>query len=293
MAPDLEHLLHETATPPRRTVDTDHLLSRVRRRRRARRAAGAAASLGAAAVVVLLVIPLVRPPLVELVPVAGPGSDASGAGDPSPAPPASQGVDEAARDGVVPAIAALPFEERVQVLERVPAPEGVWVRSELSEVVLERAREDVCAIGAFDDPRALDGRDAVCADDYGEVLLLDPTGQRIVRAYPLPYVPAQTLVLGEDAVYCARQGGGGLPDSMLCRIDRVSGEAVVRVLPFAKDSIFSGDTNLWTPSWWTVEEPGEVPQVLDALEVTEDALLLRGTDGTRRADPRTLELLEG
>jgi len=36
----------------------------------------------------------------------------------------------------------------------------------------------------------------------------------------LPGYPPSEMVVTEDAVYCGRQGDGGLPTSMLCRVDR-------------------------------------------------------------------------
>jgi hypothetical protein len=284
MVRDLAALLEQTAPLPQRTVDTAALVTRVRRRRRARQAAAAGASVGVLLVVVLAVSPLVPSDRVEFLGPADGGTSV----DPSTAP--SQSVGDAVRDGVVPAIAALPLAERLEILERLPAAEGVWVRSRLSESVRERAREDACAIGAFGDPRALDGRDAVCVDEYGEVLLLDGAESRIIRAVPLPGVPAQTVVLGDEAVYCARQGDGGLPDSMLCRIDRTSFAPLVRIFPAAKDSSFGRDTNRWMPRWWVLDDGLEPAPVFEHLDVADDALTLRGSGGTATADPLTLEL---
>jgi hypothetical protein len=285
MARDLEALLEQTAASPERAVDPKALVTRVRRRRRVRRAAAVGTSLGLLLVAVLAVRPLLLPS-VQLGPADG-GTQPTAS--PEPASPASQSPEDGDRDGVVPAIAALPLDERVEVLERFPAEEGTWVRSRLTEAVRERAREDGCAIGAFDDPAALDGRDAVCADEYGEVLLLDETETRIIRALPLPGVPAETLVLTEDTVYCARQGDGGLPDGMLCRVDRASLEARVRVFPSTIDSAFDG-TNRWIPPWWHVDDPVEDPSLFQALEPGDDALMLRGRVSSAEVDPVTLEL---
>lgn len=287
MAPELATLLEETAVRPATAVDPSALVARVRRRRLVRRAAGTVACMVLALVVA---VPPLRGPAVELAPAApaAPGPvDEPGQADQATAP--SQSPEDAARDGVVPVIAALPLGERLDVVERHPAAEGTWVTSRLGAVVRERAREDAGAIGAFDDPRALDGRDALLVEDYGELLLLDAGETRILRAYPLPYLPPQALAVSDGAVHCARQGDGGLPDSMLCRVDRTTLAAQVRVFP-ADGSGFARGTNRWTPTWWTVEPPGTWPAVFAELVVEPGTLRLAGPDGTAEADPETLAL---
>jgi hypothetical protein len=64
----------------------------------------------------------------------------------------------------------------------------------------------------------------------GELLLLDPSGSRIRRAYPFHGVPPQWLLVTPTAVLCGRAGTAELPDAMVCRIDRATGELRVRVL---------------------------------------------------------------
>ena len=118
----------------------------------------------------------------------------------------SQSPADAKRDGVPPAVAQLSFDERTRVLPPeptpIPAEEGVWTLTRTS---------------------------AEGVHDYGEVLLLDQTRKKIVRAFPLPGYPPYHLVLTENAVYCARAGDGGLPNSHVCRIDRRTMELRVRV----------------------------------------------------------------
>jgi hypothetical protein len=288
MPSDLQELLARTAVDAE-PIDTTALLGRVRRRRRARRALSTATGVGVLLVAALLALPALRGPVIEIIPADRPIEAGTDDRADRPGPPPSQTPAEAERDGVVPAIAELTVEERVDVLERIETGEGVWVRSRLSEEVRERARRDGCAIGAFDDPTSLDGRDAVCVDEYGEVLLLDAEEERVIRAYPLPGVPAQTLVISEEAVHCARQGDGGLPDSMLCRIDRATGAPLVRVFPVGADSPYGGRANRWVPPWWEVERPSST-QGFSELEVGPDGLRLGGERGALTADPVTLEL---
>ncbi|MGF1667298.1 MAG: hypothetical protein ACFCVC_13615 [Acidimicrobiia bacterium] len=141
---------------------------------------------------------------------------------------ASQAPEDALRDGVVPELAALPFDQRVRVIDpvsgdvSVSTDDGVWV---VSRLAFEDFPNSAC-LGSGDTPMTRS-----CPDD-GELLLLDPAEDRILRAFPLPAYPPQWLFVTEDTVYCGRQGDGGLPNSMLCRVDRESGELTVRVFEF-------------------------------------------------------------
>lgn len=71
--------------------------------------------------------------------------------------------------------------------------------------------------------------------EYGELLLMTPDRRRILRAYPFKGVPPQWLLVTPQAVYCGRQGDGGLPNSMVCRVDRSTGALTVVVFPSPDD----------------------------------------------------------
>src|SRR5665647_3932005 len=126
--------------------------------------------------------------------------------------PASQSAADASAYGIDPAVAALPIGVRVfqpdpalwpVATSQASTPEGLWLVSRA-----ERSPNF--------DYGALTG----LLGDYGELLLLTPDRSRILRAYPFRAVPPEWLLVTQDAIYCGRQGDGGLPDSMVCRVDR-------------------------------------------------------------------------
>lgn len=224
------------------------------------------------------------------------------------ASPASQTPSEAARDGVVPAVAALTFDRRVEVQEpssssapitRVETEEGVWVVSRMPRATYDLS--DGCGLGVTDDPDALYRRDVICTVEYGEILLLDHDEQRILRAFPLPGVPPTRIAVTDDAVWCARVGDGGLPDSMLCRIDRQTYDWQVRIFASSPDSAFTGQGDarsgldpetgeLWLPEHWVVDR-NEVRYGgfwLGARWSFEDGVLVASSQGSLRYDPDTL-----
>jgi hypothetical protein len=200
----------------------------------------------------------------------------------------SQSETDARRDGVLPELAELPIERRVRVEAQVEAPEGLWVLSRPSGELLGQW------VGSCvpTDPQCIYGRDFIALSEYGEVLLMDPTGRQILRAYPLPGLPPQTLVITDDAVYCGRQGDGGLPDSMLCRIDRETGEWMVRVFPWYFESAYYPlPSNIHIPDNWVINDP--IDRVLfQELTVTANGLQTVGYEDQSRFDPTTLELLD-
>lgn len=199
-------------------------IPRYGRRRRRRVAALAAVAAGATVVLVAVgvatrtgdlpgsVETIDRPPVVTETTVGPDGP--------------SQSPADARRDGVIPEVAALPRSARVHpmasggnLVQRLVTPEGTWVISSLSRV----------SGGCLGNRAGQQGLDFVC--HYSEVLLLDASGA-IVRAYPFEDLPLLELALAGEAVYCGRQGDGGFPDSVLCRIDRRTGELLVRVFPW-------------------------------------------------------------
>lgn len=198
-------------------------------------------------------------------------------------PAESQSATDASRDGVVAALAALSLEDRVDVQAAIPAPEGVWVVSRPGTGAEEAA--DGCRLGP-------DGgrypSEMICTFEYGEVLLLDESQERIIRAFPLPALPPDFLAITDDAVFCARNGSGGLPDSMLCRIDRDTFEMSVRVFPSEDESIVAQPC-FYPPAGWSVE-----PGYLEVRDLVVDGSELRTLDsdgGWHEIDGTTLEVL--
>jgi len=198
----------------------------------------------------------------------------------------SQSPADAERDGVVPALAALPISLRVDPQFAIPTDEGLWVLSQPKAETV--AWPQGCGLG---DPTGLYGRDIICVLEYGEVLLMDPTGERILRAYPLPGLPPYLLVVTHDAIFCGRWGDGALPDSMLCRIDRTTLDWMVRVFPWYMESGFSELSETYIPSNWTIDDPIDA-SYFEHMEMTDAGLTVEGWGGARLVDPTTLDLQE-
>lgn len=125
--------------------------------------------------------------------------------------------------------------------------------------------------------------------EYAEILLLDPETGEILRAYPFPGLAPRSLQATSNAVYCIRQGDGGLPNSMLCRIDLDRLDAAVRVFPAAFDSGFSPGLDPWTPSTWTIDQPTELV-LWEHLDATDSGVTISGWSGTAAVNPVTLAL---
>lgn len=203
----------------------------------------------------------------------------------------SQSEADAARDEIVPAVAALPFDVRVRQVDelvgptRVDTDEGTWI---ISQPVIDSADlTDGCTLG---DPNGVYGLDRVCVNEYAELLLLAHGTGKIIRAYPFPGLKPQRLQATSDALYCIRQGDGGLPDSMLCRIDLATLDATVRVFPSALDSGYSPGPDRWTPSTWIIDEPTGLA-LWENLDATVSGITISGWSGTATIDPDTLALL--
>jgi hypothetical protein len=199
---------------------------------------------------------------------------------PRPAERPSQSPADAKRDGVVPDVAALPFGLRIDATSTVEIDDDRWAVSRLSRRGQDR-------IGCEGPREGREGIDFVCGSEYGELVQI--RNRRVLRAYPLPGVPPQHIAITDDAVYCARQGDGGLPDSMVCRVDRRTHEAIVRVFPSEIDSGFA-DTDRVLPDDWSLDEA--------ALEVNKFAVDDSGVwakaymGGWAKLDPETLEVVE-
>jgi len=191
------------------------------------------------------------------------------------APPPSQSPVDAARDGIVPEIAALPLEQRVNEIRpsydfsrmetdvgRIETAEGAWVISTPSPGEIPRPSEIGDAAGAY-------GKDYVDLGEYAEILLLDPETGEIVKAFPFPTFTPRSLGLFGDDLYCI----GYL---VLCRIDRRTLQAAVRI--FAEDPEIDPDDYAWLPDNWTLDVRGWAPLALEGSGASPDGI-----------DPRTLE----
>ena len=211
------------------------------------------------------------------------------AGTPAPVSKttSSQSPQDAARDGVVPALAALPVSERLDAGAAVDTAEGRWVFSTPDQIPAEAAPS--CALG---DPLGTRWRDFLCIDEYGEILLMNADGTRIIRAFPLPYAHTTTqLVVTDKAVYCSSQGDGAYPDSLLCRIDRSTLTMVVRVFPYQIESAFTPpqSPDLYAPATWVLDHPTKDAMFYN-LAVSGGHIQI--SEGGNRADvdPQTLQL---
>jgi hypothetical protein len=239
--------------------------------------------------VTLFARPLFGAMMIALALVLGPAC--SGGGDRAsptpivtarPAERASQTPAAAKRDGVFPRVAVLPYGQRVDAISTVRIDDDTWSISRLPARGAERVG---CSAPKKD---RIYGRDYVCGSEYGELLQVD--GKRIVRAYPLPSVPPQHIAITEDAVYCARQGDGGLGTSMVCRVDRRTNELAVRLFPSTTEpgSFVSGD--LVPPDTWEIDD--------EELEVNKFAVDDAGVwakaykGAWTKLDPETLEIVE-
>ncbi len=199
---------------------------------------------------------------------------------PRPAEHPSQSVADAKRDGVVPEVAALPFGLRVDATSTVRLDDETWAVSRL------RGR-GAARVGCEGPQEGRYGIDFVCGLEYGELVQL--RGRRIVRAYPLAGLPPQHVAITDEAVYCARQGDGGLPDSMVCRVDRDTRDLTLRIFPSEIDSAFT-DTDRELPDAWTIDDE----QISIAKFAADDAGVWAKAynAGWTKLDPDTLEIVE-
>lgn len=138
----------------------------------------------------------------------------------------SQTPGNAARDQVLPEVAALPLSERVGELARVTTEEGVWVLSRMPS-------PEPRSLGRCDTagPDCIYGLDFVSTSEYAEILLLNESGE-IVRAFPMPMMPPSWIYADGDFVYAGRIGDGGLPDSTVLRIHGQSRTLLALYLPY-------------------------------------------------------------
>lgn len=196
----------------------------------------------------------------------------------------SQSAEDAERDGVVAALAALPLHLRVEPTARSESPEGWWVGNRIPLTAAHRAE------GCVGDRSGVPGLDFSCIGD-GELLLLDETGERIERAYPLPEIAPRWIEVTDDAVYCGAQADGGQAHSMLCRVDRETGELTVRVFPSSQEhsqEYRARMAGFLEASGWEVDDSR--PGVRFTQSALRDHGVIHGSDGEALVDPETLEL---
>ncbi|MDJ0664411.1 MAG: hypothetical protein QNJ75_07610 [Acidimicrobiia bacterium] len=184
---------------------------------------------------------------------------------------ASQSAADAKRDGVVGSVAELSIADRVRALVWADSEEGLWVLSRT-----DRSEEMVLA-GACEpeDPGCVYGRDYAFVPEYAELLLMDPTGAEILRAFPMPGLVPSWLVVGHDAVYTGRIGDGGLPDSSVVRVVRETFELAGMVFAAELDGPSQVVTAIREGNWlagWLVYEGPE----LDRSVVTMDGNTVAG-----------------
>lgn len=209
-----------------------------------------------------------------------------------PAGPPSQSIQDATRDGVLPELAALPNDLRIEPVPegfgttRIETSEGVWLISQPTDRI--PGLTGGCILG---DAIGLYGKDFLCVTDYAEILLLDSESGGVLRAYPFATAFPQVLAISDDAVYCIRQGDGGVPDSMLCRIDRATFDAVVRVFPSDVDSAVGEGSRIFIPANWIIDDPSDLV-LWQRLTIENARLTIEGISGSAKVDPLTLELLE-
>jgi hypothetical protein len=249
---------------------------------------------GAAVVVLLVTIGLLARPAAKPTPALHPPRPTTSA-----ATQPSQTPAEARRDGVLPALAALPVSKRVTPVDplyegtthtQLSAPEGVWVISR-PDVTTDTG----CLPGRASSSNGTTATYRVCSD-YAEILLLTPDRHRVVRAYPIPGEPPQWIVLTPEAIYCGRQGDGALPESMVCRISRASARTTstqaftARIFPPSTTADQDGPTSVkgW-PGVWRINPPNKRTG-FDRADLNQGLLRILSSTGqeTVRLDPASL-----
>ncbi len=196
--------------------------------------------------------------------------------------PPSQSPESAARDGIVPELAELPSSERISPsAELVETPEGVWM---VSTPAWTSTESDDC----LGDRDGVYGVDFVCAGSYAEVLLFGTDVD--LRAYPFVEVKPFSLFRTDDAIYCGRGGDGGVPESMLCRIDRETLEITVVVFAWLDGDTASAVDAEWWPASWSIDaESGTYVDWQAGVELTDEGLVVGVGETAVVFDPVTLE----
>lgn len=203
----------------------------------------------------------------------------------------SQTDEAAARDGVLPEVAALAISDRVGVVDVVATGEGIWLTSRMPCGVEPCVGDASLLLGDRDGTY---GIDYVNKHEYGELLLLDHETLEIVRAWPLPGMPPNganfndQLTVTSDAIYFAHQGDGGLPKSYVMRVERQTLEAKVRIVSVGLGQS-AGDQHLLF-DYWTVTDAELDRSIQHGLVATDEIVVTIGYRGEVVVrDPDTLE----
>ena len=201
----------------------------------------------------------------------------------------SQSEADARRDRVPPDVAVLPLASRVDPMKSVVTASGRWVISRIPEPV---AQQMVDAQMHHPWPTGLLGQDYVSPLEYGELLLMDPAGTRILRAFPLHALIPHGLLVTDSAVYVTRTAtrtGADAIDQMVGRLDLRTGTWRVRITGGRVNSPFyPSHHGIYVAPGWVVAGPGFV-----AEDNTHGALTLTESVGgaTVRFDPVTLGII--
>ena len=227
-----------------------------------------------------------------IVSLAAPGATTAAAAPPSQSPA------DATRDGIVPEIAALPLEQRAPRIPagagagRIETPEGAWVISTPSPEHVDQFSEIGDAAGVY-------GKDYVDLGEYAEILLLHSETGEILKAFPFPAFPPTSLALFDDGLYCARPEYEWGPGSMLCRVNRHTLAATVRVFLAYSDADLHDYA--WFPGNWTVDDgvppslddSGELPDNLDPLTLEVYPEAWAGAEAERHVENYLAALAAG
>lgn len=269
---DLRALLHDAVPEPDRTASLVAIAGRsaaLRRRRRTVLAAAAGAVFVTASVgvvaslpttdmdTVLGVVATTLPSAQTTTPSSSTASSATGLAT-ATAPP---------RCCTPEALQALPLDQRLRAtVPPVETAEGLWLAS-----------------------RPALPNDAGYVGDYAELVLVDTARSALAEVFPLPGLAPEQLLVTDDAVYVSRQGDGGLPFSLLARVDRQTRQIVVRVFPGGIDGTYEPPGGTLPPGW-TVTEGLDEGQ-FQRLQVDGTTVTVSGSGRSLTFDAHTLALL--
>ncbi|MEP7036693.1 MAG: hypothetical protein ABI934_13985, partial [Actinomycetota bacterium] len=107
-------------------------------------------------------------------------------------------------------------------------------------------------------------------------LLMTADRSRILSAYPFRDLPPQWLLVTPQAVYCGRQGDGGLPYSMVCRVDRSTGALNVTVFSVpaeVRNNAGAPPVLAGRPGSWRLDGHSPTADLQHKPQVTADGLV--------------------
>lgn len=157
----------------------------------------------------------------------------------------SQSVEDAQRDGVLPELAELPLGIRSEPKVTIGVEEGNWVASQPTEDAAPLTLGDTT--GEY-------GTDFISVVEYGELLLV--TDHEIERAYPMTGFPPSWLLSTDEGIYVGHIGDGGLPWSVIGRVDRTTLEP--RFIMFPAPGV---EYDYWPDQWRLIPEGYDVQLV--------------------------------